>query len=63
MFSFGAAWLMLILGFARSALNSSGIYDDWDTAYTRRLRKKKIRRHWLITFALFAIAVYASYHL
>ena len=55
---------MLFTGFARSAAVNSGALDhSYDTKAVRQLRRARLRRHWLITLGLFALAVYAGLNL
>ena len=62
--AFGGGLIMLFTGFARSAAVNSGALDhSYDTKAVRQLRRARLRRHWLITLGLFALAVYAGLNL
>ena len=64
MISFGAWLIMLITGFIRSAAVHSGVPDHFNNSrYSRKARKTRLRKHWLITWLLLAIAIYAGLHL
>ena len=64
MFSFGAGLIMLFTGFVRSAAVHSGVLNTFDNSRTaHRVRKIRLRRHWRITFILFALAIYAGLNL
>ena len=64
MVSFGAWLIMLFMGFTRSAVVHSGIPDQFSSSrYARKARKARLRKHWLITWLLFAIAIYAGLNL
>ena len=62
--SFGAAVAMLIAGFLGSASVHSGVLNYFDNSreahYIRRIR---LRRHWIKTLILFAIAIWAGLNL
>ena len=60
--AFGAAWIMFFIGTIRAVAVNSHMYDyESNTMY--KARKRRLHRHWRITLALFAIAVYAAMHL
>ena len=62
--SFAAANIMLFTGFLRGAAVHSGALDYLDNSATaRQVRKIRLRRHWRITFILFAVAIYAGLNL
>ena len=62
--SFGAGLIMLFTGFIRSAAVHSGALNYFDNIrYAHQVRKIRLRKHWLITLALFALAVYAGLNL
>ncbi len=64
MISFGAWLIMLFTGFTRSAVVHSGIPDQFNNSrYARKARKARLRKHWLITWLLLAIAIYAGLNL
>lgn len=62
--SFGAGIIMMFTGFVRSATVHSGVLNHFDNnKMAHKVRKIRLRRHWLITLALFAIAIYAGLNL
>ena len=62
--TFGVGIIMLFTGFLRSAAVHSGALDRFDGTKTmQRVRKIRLRRHWIFTLILFAIAIYAALHL
>ena len=64
MISFGAWLVMMFLGFLRSATVHSGLPNRFsNSAYARKARKNRLRKHWLITWLLLAIAIYAGLNL
>ena len=64
MISFGAGLVMMFTGFVRSAAVHSGVLNGFDNSrYARKARKARLRKHWLITWILFAIAIYAGLNL
>ncbi len=64
MISFSAGLIMLFTGFVRSAAVHSGMLNCYDSSsYGRKARKARLRKHWLITWILFGIAVYAGLNL
>ena len=61
---FGAGLVMMFTGFVRSVAVHSGVLSRFDnSALAHRVRKSRLRRHWLITYVLLGIAVYAGMHL
>lgn len=63
-FSFSAANIMLIETLIRSIAVHSGACDCYDSSrYARMARRIRLRRHWLITLLLFAVACYAGINL
>lgn len=62
--SFGAWIIMTFIGFLKSISVHSGIMDYYDnSAYARRARKASLRKHWLITLLMLALACYAGLNL
>ena len=63
-FSFGAGLIMLFTGFIRSAVVHSGVLNAYDnTKLAHKVRRIRLKRHWRITFILFALAIYAGLNL
>ena len=64
MISFGAWLIMLFTGFVRSAAVHSGASDFFNnSSYARKARRARLRKHWLITWLLLAVAIYAGLNL
>ena len=64
MISFGAWLIMLFTGFIRSAVVHSNVSNYYDNSrYAKKARKARLRKHWLITWLLLAIAIYAGINL
>ena len=63
MFAFGAHLIMLFCGFILSAAYNSRIYQNGNTRESRRISKIRLRRHWRITWILFALYIYAGLNL
>jgi len=63
-FSFAAAHIMLIATAIRSISVNSGIFNCFDDSRTVRImRRRALRKQWLITALLFVIAAYAGMNL
>ena len=64
MISFGAWLVMMFTGFLRSAAVHSGLPNRFNnSAYARKARKTRLRKHWLITWLLLATTIYAGLNL
>ncbi len=62
--SFGAGLIMFITGLIRSISVKSGLFNHYnDSSYSRRAAKAGLRKHWIITWILFGIAIYAGINL
>ena len=62
--SFGGWLIMTFIGFLRCISVHSGIMNYFDdSAAARRVRKARLRKHWLYTFLLLALACYAGLNL
>lgn len=62
MFAFGAHLIMLFVGFIRSAIYHSRFYRS-STRESRMISKIRLRKHWRITWILFALYIYAGLNL
>ena len=60
--AFGVGCIMFLFGTIRAVAVNSHLYD-YESNAMYKARKRRLHRHWRITLALFAIAVYAAYHL
>ncbi len=62
--SFGGWLIMTFIGCLRSISVHSGIMDYYDDSATaRRIRKQRLRKHWIKTFLLLVLACYAGLNL
>ena len=63
-FSFVAAHIMLFASLLKSIAVNSGALNYYDNSRIAHImRRKSLRKHWLITVLLFAISFYAGINL
>ena len=63
-FSYVAAHIMLFATLIRSITVNSGLLNYYDNSRTaKRMRRKALRKQWLITALLFLISFYAGINL
>ena len=62
-FAFAGHLFMLFTGFIESAIYHSRTYREYSTREDRMIQKIRLRRHWRITWILFALYVYAGINL
>ena len=62
-FAFAGHIIMLFTGLLKSACYHSAFFRDHSTLQSQRIYQIRLKRHWRITWILFALYIYAGLNL